>query len=328
MSARGVFTGALTVVATLLLTLVVLEIGLRVYSRIKPNVDIEFYRYARLMKAASPGSGVGFRHTPNASHRFFGVDVDIDARGFRDAEIPESRRPGETRVALLGDSVTFGWGVAYGERFSEILEHEWSRAGAPFELVNTGHGNWGTAQERAALEELLAAEPLDGVLQVWYINDAEPPPAHRDPPWYSRFHVAIFLWAKTDLLQRRLGSRESYVEYYRDLYRPDAPGYDGFVEALEGIGRWTRERGLPWVFVVLPEFHSFDDTFGEVFSRVTALAEAAGATVVDGTGAFGSVDPSSVWVAYNDVHPNAKGHAIIARAIVEAVDPELFRGES
>ncbi|HMB68687.1 MAG TPA: SGNH/GDSL hydrolase family protein, partial [bacterium] len=279
---------------------------------------------ATLMKGAASGSALGFRHAPDTQARLFGVDVAINSRGFRDAEIPAEKRPGETRVALLGDSVTFGWGVPYGDRFSEILERDWSRDDAPLELVNTGHGNWNTAQELAALSELLSDDPLDGILQFWYINDAEPTPEHRDAPWYARLHVAIFVWAKSDLLQRRFGNKEGFEDYYRGLYDEGAAGYAGFRSALERTGEVARSRGLPWVFVILPEFHGFPGPFQDVYAAVAADAERAGATVVDVTRAFADEDPATTWVAHNDVHPNAKGHALIARAVADAVDPSLF----
>ncbi|MBZ0268480.1 SGNH/GDSL hydrolase family protein, partial [bacterium] len=310
----------------LVVCLVLLEVGLRVYSRITPNVDVEFYRYASLMKGAAPGSGVVFRHRPGAGETFFGVDVKINGHGFRDAEWTKPA-PGERTIALLGDSITFGWGVPYGERFSERLEEEWSRDGAPVTLLNTGHGNYNAVQEYATLAEAFADRPVDAVLQVWYINDAEPTPVHRDTPWYAHLHAAIFLWAKADLLQRRFGARENYVDYYRGLYRNDAPGYEAFAAALDSTGAWASRHGVPWIFVVLPEFHDFtpDGPFTDVYAQVARRATQAGARVIDATEAFAGTDPSTVWVAYNDVHPNAKGHRIIAGAIGRAWsggDPE------
>ena len=38
-----------------------------------------------------------------------------------DAEVAP-KAPGEFRVAVLGDSFTWGFGVPYGERFTEIVE--------------------------------------------------------------------------------------------------------------------------------------------------------------------------------------------------------------
>ena len=318
---RRLLATALGLVLGVVVALALVEAGLRFYSWLTPNADVEFVRYARLMKKSADHSATSFRHLSGARARLMGVDVAIDARGFRD-----EKKDADVRIALLGDSITFGWGVRYGQRFSEILEDAWSTAlGRSVELINTGHGNYNTAQEHAMLEEAFAREPIAGVIQVWYVNDAEPTPPHRDLPWYGRFQTAVFVWAKTDLLKRRAGARSTYVEYYRDLYRPDAPGFDAFTTALRGVGEWTRARGVPWVFVVLPEFHSFEPgALDEVYRRVTALAAESGAIVVDATTAFHGVDPATIRVAYNDVHPNAKGHAIIAEAIRKSIDPLLF----
>lgn len=322
---RAVVGAGTAVLVGLVFAFVLLEAGLRAYTAIVPNADVEFVRYARLMKAAAPGSGAGFRHAPDTRVRLMGVEVATDARGFRD--VPQPAAADGVRLALLGDSVTFGWGVAYGDRFSEGLEQRWTaRLGRPVELVNTGHGNYNAVQERAILEESFAGEPIAGVVQVWYINDAEPTPPHKDLPWWGNLRSAVFLWAKGDLLRRRLGARADFAAYYRDLYAEDAPGFAAFREALHGVGEWTRARGLPWVFVVLPEFHGFapDGPFAEVYARVAREARAAGAVVVDVVPAFAGEDPAAIRVAYNDVHPNARGHAVIAAAVDRAVDPVLF----
>ncbi len=327
--ARRLAFAVVSVVLVVVLCLALLEVGLRVYCSLQPNADVEFYRYAKLMKASAADSRVSFRHAPGSRLELFGVDVSINSLGFRDVELVTPKPLGTTRLFLLGDSITFGWGVPYGERFSEILEREWSAAsGRPFELVNTGHGNYNTAQECALLVEELSGEECDGLLQVWYINDAESTPPHRVAPWYTRFYTAIFLWAKKDLLKRRVGSRETYVDYYRDLYAEGAPGRPAFTAALTSTGAWAREREVPWVFVVLPEFHDFDPdgSFADVYAFVKRTAAEAGAIVVDSVPAFANLEPSALWVAPNDVHPNAAGHAVIARAILESVSPELFGG--
>jgi hypothetical protein len=57
---------------------------------------------------------------------------------------------------------------------------------------------------------------------------------------------------------------------------------------------------------------------------VGGVAAEHGAVVVDAVSSFRGTDPASIRVAYNDVHPNATGHAIIAEAILTAVDPALF----
>ena len=68
---------------------------------------------------------LGWALTPHAEGRFsrleFSYPVKINSRGMWDGEIA-SKRPDEFRVAVLGDSFTWGSGVGYGERFTEVVE--------------------------------------------------------------------------------------------------------------------------------------------------------------------------------------------------------------
>ena len=145
-------------------------------------------------------------HQPNTNLKLMGVDVAINSREARDVEHPQQKAPGTTRIALLGDSGTFGWGVPYGQRYSEIIAQRWNEASkGKFELICTGHV-YNSRQEYSILSDHLAHDNLDGAIQFWYINDAEPLPQHRDAPWYSHLYTAIFLWSKTDLPQRRLAA--------------------------------------------------------------------------------------------------------------------------
>lgn len=324
---KRVSFSALAVLLAVAIALAGLELGLRIYCAVKPNADVEFFRYANLMKASNPDLHVGFMHQPNTKLRLMGVDVEINSRGFRDVEHPQQKAPGTTRLALLGDSVTFGWGVPYGQRYSELIAQRWNEASPnKFELICTGHGNYNSRQEYSILSDYLANDNLDGVIQFWYINDAEPLPHHRDAPWYSHFYTAIFFWSKADLLQRRLGGRQNYVDYYRGLYEDGAPGLTDFKQALAQTGAWTSERKIPWVFVVMPEFHDFSDggPFAGVYEYAKKAAADAGAIVIDVTPDFKGQDPRTIWVAPNDVHPNAKGHAIVADAVARKLDPSLF----
>ena len=67
-----------------------------------------------------------------------GVDVRINQRKLRDAEYPYERPAGVQRVVMLGDSVTFGWGVPAEATVSKRLERALRAAGRGVEVINTG----------------------------------------------------------------------------------------------------------------------------------------------------------------------------------------------
>ena len=53
----------------------------------------------------------------------FRYPIKINSVGMWDQEL-NPKRSDEFRIAFLGDSFTWGWGAAYGERFTEILESQ------------------------------------------------------------------------------------------------------------------------------------------------------------------------------------------------------------
>src|SRR5438477_2624759 len=59
---------------------------------------------------------------PLADVRVFGAHVRTNDLGFRDSHphIP-AKQPGEFRIVVLGDSITFGPGVEYGHLYTSLL---------------------------------------------------------------------------------------------------------------------------------------------------------------------------------------------------------------
>jgi hypothetical protein len=96
----------------------------------------------------------GFALTPNAETRLWGPEFDttirINAAGFRmDREPSPDRVPGTRRIAVLGDSFTFGHGVDVQDRFGEILEREIDA----LEVLNLGVPGTGTDQQYLLLRD-------------------------------------------------------------------------------------------------------------------------------------------------------------------------------
>jgi lysophospholipase L1-like esterase len=83
----------------------------------------------------------------------------------------------------------------------------------------------------------------------------------------------------------------------------------------------ARDRGVPIGWVLLPRVgRPIDDTEHRLLLE---LAHRAGFDrVVDLSDAFDGLDPDSIAVGPNDYHPNAEGHAILARRL-EAVLADL-----
>lgn len=117
---------------------------------------------------------VGWVCTPNMDERFFlpgsfDVRVVCNSKGLRDAEKDYVKPPGTRRIAVLGDSFVWGYGVENQEMVSTALQNLIPNA----ETLNFGVKGYSTVQEVLRLEtEGLRYEP-DLTLLFFCWNDLE-----------------------------------------------------------------------------------------------------------------------------------------------------------
>ena len=127
-----------------------------------------FYSHAR--DAVIPGhlftidDDLGWRLAPSKSpthhSRYFDVRYTTNSLGFRDKPRSIRKDQGTHRVLLYGDSLIFGWGLADGERFSDLIESE----RASLEIWNHGVPGWGLDQEIILYEKEGGVLHADGVM--------------------------------------------------------------------------------------------------------------------------------------------------------------------
>jgi hypothetical protein len=100
------------------------------------------------------------------------TDVSTNSLGLRAKEIsPPS--PGRTRIAVFGDSFTFGWGVPQGQEWACIAERKIQQelGTDAVEIVNCGVIGYGTESEAILLERLASRLQPDIVLLGFFAND-------------------------------------------------------------------------------------------------------------------------------------------------------------
>ena len=96
---------------------------------------------------------LGWKHRPGQTGRFrkpgsFDTSVTINSAGFRGPEHAPEPSPGIERIVVLGDSVSWGYGVEDAEVFTERLAAR--RPGT--EVVNLAVSGYGTDQQSLLLE--------------------------------------------------------------------------------------------------------------------------------------------------------------------------------
>ena len=156
---KGLVKNILVVSATVLVLLVVLELGVRV------GPHSACYVYSEGMFEAD--EQLCYKLVPNfegqlASPAEYRITVSTNSLGFRDDEI---RAKEKDRIVVVGDSFALGIGVEEEETFSTLLERKLTE----YEVINTGVPSYETWREKRYLQQS-KLEP-DIVILAFFHND-------------------------------------------------------------------------------------------------------------------------------------------------------------
>jgi hypothetical protein len=273
------------------------------------------------------------------------------AYGLRDRLDTTPKKPAARRVLFLGDSFTFGSGVRDGEKiFPTIVERELSAdSGIPLveavEVMNGGipgsyPGHWRDLFDRVVDE----FEP-DLVVSVFFLRDGASNinsigsffgPIRRmvearnaESLWYRYFYIYRLFRDASD--RRRVGrryTRELNLAYSGD--EGETRHWREQQEHLREIFAKSRDRGIALGFVVFPVLADLDADpypFAQINRTLTRFARRNDVPVLDLLDAYRGMHGPDLWVSAYDQHPNARGHAIAAEAMVPFVRDLLLDAE-
>jgi lysophospholipase L1-like esterase len=117
-------------------TLTLLEIGIRI---VKPQ-DPEFWDSGSFRRIQSTVPHY-IENIPHGHSNFIGVPVAINSNGLRGEEISIPKPPNRARILVVGDSVTFGYGIPLESTYAKVLErllNENAAGKTKYEVLNGG----------------------------------------------------------------------------------------------------------------------------------------------------------------------------------------------
>jgi lysophospholipase L1-like esterase len=293
---------------------------------------------------------VGYAPTPRFAGSFlreeFEHDITIAASGLRGAE-PRPRGPRTYRIVCLGDSFTFGLGVANDEAYPHRLEERLSLRfpGVDVQVLNAGVPGYGTADELRFFESRIEQLDPDLVIQQFLaendFNDNRQPALgrvelrdgwlHAEEPSRPQPQRTIEWVKRHSFLARLVSNRVGY--FAARLGLAAATDGDRFSEAdaaramdlLGQVAARARTRGAESVFVFATSQTPVvaEQRMGVAATRVVkAAADAAGAGFLDLAAAFRERGDRYELYYPLDGHWTAKGHAAAAEAIAGYIEAE------
>jgi lysophospholipase L1-like esterase len=239
--------------------------------------------------------------------------------GMRDRAYAVSKPAGTLRMAMAGDSIGVGLGVSDGRGFEPALERWFDeqsrrRGGPAVEILNCSLPGRSPGQRWDHFQKVGWAMEPDLVLFEATAADIG---------WDQRRLAGLLArgigWDSPifgDVLRRagvRAGATSEDCAKALHPYR-----WDLLAAAYRAVAADCRARGVPCLWVLIPRVGRVVDPAQH--RRLLDLAKAAGFTaVVDVSDAFDRSDPAALAIHPSDFHPNAEGHALLARRLAEAL---------
>ena len=301
------------------LSLLTLELYVRAFVDDGLNYELEMWKYAKLLKQVSDDPNIGHEHRPNTDARLMGVDVATNSAKLRDREFPLEKPSGSIRILMLGDSITFGWGVEAVNSVTKQLESEFRNRfpERKIDVINAGVGNYNTAMEVGwFLTKGITYEP-DIVVLNYFVNDAELTPTRRGGVFRESSAAYVFLASRFDAVRRRYGGGD-WLNYYRALYAFDAPGWAVTQARIRELAKVCQERNIKLAIASYPELHELTPyPLATVTHALAALAKDLGVLFVDLLPSVADEIPQTLWVTPDDAHPNAVANRKYTRLLAD-----------
>ncbi len=306
------------------LALALAELGLRTFAPVE-YLSTGLGEQARLGGLHRPSEipGLEYELVPSRSAFFqaWNASASINSLGLRGPEIAREKPAGAVRIALVGDSFTFGHGVGDAETLPVHLQ-ECLRAAFPglgIEVLNCGVSGYSSRDEALWIRHRVLSFDPDLILLSYTLNDPETHPAHplhrslHRPELWERFH-ALRLVAKWDHA-RRLAQHKTLFHLLHD---PEESYWPTVQSAFRDIRESTAQAGVPVLLVLHPLLAGRTlkgYRYADLHAQVAAEARD------DGFEVFDLVDPLRLAevvpgeLALPDGHANARGNRLFAEEI-------------
>lgn len=295
------------------------ELFVRAFIDDGMQFDLEMWKYARQLKFVSENATLGHEHRAGGQARLMGVDVTINNHRLRGPDTKLEPPRDKIRILMLGDSITFGWGVAEDNTVARLLEKRLAKSGHPAEVINAGVGNYNTDMEVEYFLKTGRRFKPDIVVLNFYVNDPEITPAYGHQTFLDRHSYAyVYLRSRLDLIMRQTGVRRDWKRYLNDLFDPEFEGWKVASRRIDEFAAAARQGGMKALLVYYPDLHELGNyPFQQSRQMLESAASKNGLGFLDLVGAVRGHDEPSLWVSPTDAHPNAIATKKFAAAIMQ-----------
>lgn len=291
-----------------------------------------------------PDQEIGHWLEPKQQSFTHGEIVEVNSLGLRDREYSRQRPPGTRRLLALGDSQTFGNGVALYDTWPKQLELvlRARERSTKWEVINAGLPGSDTWQHERMLSRLVQAYTVDAAILAHYVNDVVRAPeatgtrdsafvrtntwSNRMGYWLKRSSLLLAVWQARAPFRSWVSPQNSPWEERILTGDPDPrveAGWTQVTHSLAEMKRVSEERGIGFWVAVLPRR---DQVSGkqpgrEYQRRLKAITADLGVPIIDILPALReawATERDALFIPW-DGHNSALANTVIARLVADSL---------
>jgi hypothetical protein len=288
----------------------------------------ELFLRSDLARTKWVGAIGGYEHFPVR------LQPTLNSLGFRDVEHAKAKPNGVVRILVLGDSMTFGHGIADDELWLRRMQE---LAGPKIEVISMAQNGWSTADELYAFRHQGAGFDPDIVVIAVVDNDLAPPlwePSGQQPEWlifrWLSDRLDLFRWLDYEINRfgDGMGWRYGYTQWLADTYDPTKSYFPRWQRTVAEFGEALREKGIPgYAFVLISPIAPADEDVKRRYGVLQREFEKNGFRSVNLLAAFvrefGPDGGKDLWALPNDPHPGPQVQPFFAKEIWHALEPAV-----
>ena len=340
----------LLVIGSVVFSLCVMEVVIRIWDPplAKPEMNqIHRASPALAWELIPKSSGIGK----------LGELYEVNSAGFRDVEHSLKKKPGVSRIMVIGDSFTFGMGVNLEDTYPKQLERFLNRANVTCEVINCGVIGYNMWQHYEMLErKVLPNNPDLVILGVFEDDIGVSVRPYKDPEdwqgvklYQPKFFSGILnhlsLWTfirnATALYEYKYRYRRGHnymkgIEERKKVWGPSNPTdvnyrimsgkiekekYVDFSNKLKKFVQTANDAGVKVLVVFIPDSVQLGDFRMQAVNRfLKRVCGEIGVSFLDVTPFLESEDNySSLYLFPVDAHGTPKGLGLIAKSIADQI---------
>jgi len=268
--------------------------------------------------------------------------VRLNTWRFREQEFELAKPDGIYRIAVIGDSITFGQGIEEEDRFTNLLGKYLNEKNNKYryEVLNFGRPGAETIDHIVVLKDLVLKANPDFILLQWFINDFEGHDKSGRPKFMpllpvKQLHFILhrssalyyLINQQWNSLQELLALSGSYDEYmFRRFGNPKSSESREAIQALKDFIDLCNYQKTPLGIVLFPRIANLgkDYPLEYLHNRVLDICTHEGITCIDLRSTYAPLlhngEFKKLWVNQFDAHPGPLANHLVASRLMEVFE--------